>query len=69
MEVIATIDQGTQSTRVYVYDTEAKPIANHHVEFQQHRARAGYSVFLELLAESVSADLSGDLSRMLDTGG
>lgn len=42
MEVIATIDQGTQSTRVYVYDSEAKPIASHHVEFKQHRARAGY---------------------------
>lgn len=42
MEVIATIDQGTQSTRVYLYNREAHPIASHHVEFTQHRERAGY---------------------------
>ena len=42
MDVVATIDQGTQSTRVYVYDSEAKPISSHHVEFQQHREKAGY---------------------------
>lgn len=42
MDVIATIDQGTQSTRVYVYDSKAKPISSDHVEFQQRRARAGW---------------------------
>ncbi|KAL3149273.1 hypothetical protein ABBQ32_002090 [Trebouxia sp. C0010 RCD-2024] len=42
MEVIATIDQGTQSTRVYLYDSDANPVASHHVEFTQHRERAGW---------------------------
>lgn len=43
MDVIATIDQGTQSTRVYLYDAKAKPIASHHVELKQHREKAGYA--------------------------
>ena len=43
MDVIATIDQGTQSTRVYIYDNDAKPVASHHVDFTQHRAKAGYA--------------------------
>ena len=43
METIATIDQGTQSTRVHLYDKQARPIASYHAEFKQHRERAGYA--------------------------
>lgn len=52
MDVIATIDQGTQSTRVYIYDSDANPVASHHVEFTQHRAKAGYAPQLQNRAES-----------------
>lgn len=44
MEVIASLDQGTQSTRVFIYDKNAVPVASHHVEFKQHREQAGYAV-------------------------
>ena len=52
METIATIDQGTQSTRVYLYDKQARPTASHHVEFKQHRERAGYAQSVGLLTHS-----------------
>ena len=44
MDVIASLDQGTQSTRVFIYDEHAAPIASHHVEFKQHRQKAGYAL-------------------------
>ena len=44
MNVIASLDQGTQSTRVFIYDENAAPIASHHVEFKQHRQKAGYAL-------------------------
>ena len=35
MDCILSIDQGTQSTRVFVYDSKAAPIASHQEEFAQ----------------------------------
>ena len=57
MDVIATIDQGTQSTRVYIYDSDANPVASHHVEFRQYRERAGYVPLLSCNIEQKSAEL------------
>ena len=46
MECIVAIDQGTQSSRVFVYDANANPIASHQVGFEQINPRAGYGVSL-----------------------
>jgi glycerol kinase len=40
-EVVASIDQGTQSTRVYLFDREARPVASHQVALPQIYPRAG----------------------------
>jgi glycerol kinase len=41
MECIAAIDQGTQSTRVFVFDRAAKPLASHQEQFKQTYPQAG----------------------------
>ena len=38
---VASIDQGTQSTRVFLYDETGGVVASHNREFPQHRLRAG----------------------------
>ncbi|XP_048537814.1 glycerol kinase 1-like [Triticum urartu] len=38
---VASIDQGTTSTRFIIYDCHASPVASHHLEFKQHYPEAG----------------------------
>ena len=38
---VASIDQGTTSTRFIVYDRHARPVASHQLEFKQHYPEAG----------------------------
>lgn len=38
---IASIDQGTTSTRFIIYDRDAKAVASHQVEFTQFYPQAG----------------------------
>lgn len=45
---VAAIDQGTTSTRFIVYDSAAKVVASHQLEFTQIYPRAGYVLFLAL---------------------
>lgn len=45
LEVVAAIDQGTQSTRVYLFDREARPVAWHQVPLPQICPQAGCVVF------------------------
>ena len=45
---LAAIDQGTTSTRFIVYDTAAKVVASHQLEFPQIYPQAGYLLFLAL---------------------
>ncbi|KAG8043679.1 hypothetical protein GUJ93_ZPchr0458g22574 [Zizania palustris] len=39
---VASIDQGTTSTRFIIYDRHAKPVASHQLEFKQHYPEAGW---------------------------
>ncbi|KAF7831527.1 Glycerol kinase [Senna tora] len=39
---IGAIDQGTTSTRFFIYDRSARPIGSHHVEFTQFYPKAGW---------------------------
>jgi glycerol kinase len=41
MECVAAIDQGTQSTRVFIFDKSAKPLASHQEQFKQTYPKAG----------------------------
>jgi glycerol kinase len=41
LEVVAAIDQGTQSTRVYLFDRAAQPVAHHQVALPQITQQAG----------------------------
>ncbi len=41
MQVIASLDQGTQSTRVLLYDSAAQLVASHQVEFTQITPKPG----------------------------
>jgi glycerol kinase len=41
LEVVAAIDQGTQSTRVYLFDRDARPVAWHQVPLPQIYPQAG----------------------------
>ena len=38
---VASIDQGTTSTRFIIYDRHASPVAYHQLEFKQHYPEAG----------------------------
>ncbi len=41
-ELIAAVDQGTQSTRVYLFDPNSlQPVASHQTTFTQIRPQAG----------------------------
>ncbi|KAF6261584.1 hypothetical protein COO60DRAFT_1268650 [Scenedesmus sp. NREL 46B-D3] len=42
MECVAAIDQGTQSTRVFIFDKNAQPIACHQEQFKQIYPKAGW---------------------------
>lgn len=42
MECIAAIDQGTQSTRVFIFDKAAQPLASHQEAFKQIYPQAGW---------------------------
>ncbi|VAH53251.1 unnamed protein product [Triticum turgidum subsp. durum] len=39
---VASIDQGTTSTRFIIYDRRASPVASHQLEFKQHYPEAGW---------------------------
>lgn len=41
IEVVAAIDQGTQSTRVFLFDKEFQPVASHQIPFSQIYPQAG----------------------------
>ena len=41
MECIASIDQGTQSTRCCIFNKQAEVVASYQVEFEQHTPHAG----------------------------
>lgn len=41
MEFVGAIDQGTQSTRFYLYGKDLQPIASSQVEFPQIYPKAG----------------------------
>jgi glycerol kinase len=43
MECIGALDNGTQSTRFIVYDAQARAIAQHQVEYEQHTPKPGYA--------------------------
>lgn len=51
-ECIIAIDQGTQSTRVFVYDKDAKPVASHQVDLPQILPRARYSLSIKRLVDT-----------------
>ena len=38
---VASIDQGTTSTRFIIYARHASPVASHHLEFKQQYPEAG----------------------------
>ena len=40
-ECVAAIDQGTQSTRVFLFDRKGQPIASHQVPLPQIYPKAG----------------------------
>lgn len=40
-ECVAAIDQGTQSTRVFLFDGEGKAVASHQVALKQIYPKAG----------------------------
>jgi glycerol kinase len=42
MECIGAIDQGTQSSRFYIFDAQAQPVASAQVALQQHCPQAGW---------------------------
>jgi len=42
MECIGALDNGTQSTRFIVYDAQARAIAQHQVEYEQHTPKPGW---------------------------
>lgn len=42
MECIGAIDQGTQSTRFYLYDSDCRTVASSQVEFPQIYPKAGW---------------------------
>jgi glycerol kinase len=39
---VASIDQGTTSTRFIIYDRHARPVVSHQLEFKQHYPEAGW---------------------------
>ncbi|CAG9463573.1 unnamed protein product [Pedinophyceae sp. YPF-701] len=42
MEVVGAIDQGTQSTRFFLYSKDAKPLVSHQVPLTQHSPQPGW---------------------------
>lgn len=44
MDVVAAIDQGTTSTRAFLYDGSGHAIASYQMEFAQIKPKAGYVV-------------------------
>lgn len=59
---LAAIDQGTTSTRFIVYDTAAKVVASHQLEFTQIYPQAGssFSTFSSPLPFCASACTTGN---------
>ena len=55
MDCVLAIDQGTQSTRVFVYDKQARPVASHQEEFAQIYPRQGYGNVLRNVAPTAGA--------------
>ncbi|KAE8811486.1 glycerol kinase [Hordeum vulgare] len=55
---VASIDQGTTSTRFIVYDRHASPVASHQLEFKQHYPEAG-----------LESKLSGGRTHFVETCG
>jgi hypothetical protein len=43
MDCVIAIDQGTQSTRAFLYDSNAKAFASHQEEFNQIYPQQGYA--------------------------
>lgn len=58
LSYVAAIDQGTTSTRFIVYDTSAKVVASHQLEFTQIYPQAGYFLFPPFLALFLSFRVS-----------
>ncbi len=46
--LIGAIDQGTTSTRFFLYDDQGHAVASHQVEFEQIKPKAGYEGILQL---------------------
>eukprot|EP00882_Tetradesmus_deserticola_P007483 GHRQ01007882.1.p1 GENE.GHRQ01007882.1~~GHRQ01007882.1.p1 ORF type:complete len:387 (+),score=181.69 GHRQ01007882.1:614-1774(+) len=42
MKCVTAIDQGTQSTRVFIFDQDAQPVASHQEQFKQVYPKAGW---------------------------
>jgi glycerol kinase len=66
---VASIDQGTTSTRFIVYDRHARPVASHQLEFKQHYPEAGWVEHdpMEII-ESVKICMSETLGKAAASG-
>ena len=49
MQYILAIDQGTQSTRVFLYDKDARPVVSHQETFKQIYPKQGCVLSVLLL--------------------
>lgn len=63
-ECICAIDQGTQSTRVYLFDKQATVIGKCQQEFTQFSPATGYDVVLVVFV--CIASLSGCILSLYD---
>lgn len=62
-EVVAAIDQGTQSTRVFLFDREGRAVASHQVPLKQIYPKAGWCEHDPLLIwQSVQDCVAGALA-------
>eukprot|EP00775_Hariotina_reticulata_P008277 gene8277-8464_t len=64
-DCVAAIDQGTQSTRVFIFNEEGQPIASHQEQFKQIYRKAGWCEHDPLLIwSSVQRCIEGALEAV-----
>lgn len=64
MQVVGAIDQGTQSTRFFLYDEDANPVCSHQVEFEQIYPQAGWTEHdPKLILRTVDEAVQGALAK------
>lgn len=62
-ECICAIDQGTQSTRVYLFDKEANVLGSHQAEFTQYTPHAGWDLVPDHKWVSLAIELEWPLIK------